>query len=120
MTNDQPDLSYVDRDGRPRLAYRLRPGTAPTLVFLPGYASDMDGAKATALEAFAAERGLAMLRFDYSGTGSSEGAFEEGTLARWIADAMAVLDLLEVESFWLGPRWGRGSPFISRFTCRTG
>ena len=50
-------------------------------MFLPGYASDMEGAKALALDAFADERGLAMLRLDYSGTGSSGGRFEDGTLA---------------------------------------
>lgn len=94
MTDNQPRLSYLERDGRPRLAYRSRPGAAPALMFLPGYASDMDGAKANALDAFAAQRGPAMLRFDYSGTGSSEGAFEEGTVAGWIADALAVIDLI--------------------------
>ena len=36
-------------------------------VFLPGFRSDMTGDKATALAAFCAERGQAMLRFDYSG-----------------------------------------------------
>ena len=29
-------------------------------------------------------RGLAMLRFDYSGTGLSGGSFDEGTLDRWL------------------------------------
>src|SRR6185503_9888104 len=62
--------------------------------FLPGYASDMEGAKALALDAFAAERGLSMLRFDYSGTGSSAGRFEDGTLALWLEEALAILDQL--------------------------
>jgi pimeloyl-ACP methyl ester carboxylesterase len=77
-----------------RLAYRLRQGTGPTLMFLPGYASDMEGAKALALDRFAAERGLAILRFDYSGTGSSQGAFGEGTLDRWLAQALHMIDAL--------------------------
>ena len=77
-------LSFLDpRDG-PHLAFRLREGAQPTLLFLPGYASDMEGSKAVALDAFAERRGLAMLRFDYSGTGSSKGGFEEGTLQRWL------------------------------------
>jgi pimeloyl-ACP methyl ester carboxylesterase len=54
----------------------------------------MEGAKALALDAFAAERGLSMLRFDYSGTGSSAGRFEDGTLALWLEEALAVLDQL--------------------------
>jgi pimeloyl-ACP methyl ester carboxylesterase len=61
------DLSYLEVAGR-RIAYRLRDGASPTLVFLPGYASDMEGTKAQALDAFASRRGVAMLRLDYSGT----------------------------------------------------
>jgi pimeloyl-ACP methyl ester carboxylesterase len=87
------DLRYLDVAGR-RIAYRRRKGSAPTFVFLPGYASDMDGAKAQALDAFAEGRGQAMLRFDYSGTGSSEGNFEDGTLAAWLDESLAVVDQL--------------------------
>ena len=89
---EQP-VQYLDRSGS-RLAYRRREGRGPTLLFLPGYASDMDGSKAIALDAFAAERGLAMLRFDYSGNGASEGRFEDGTLASWTDDAVEALDRL--------------------------
>ena len=67
--------------GRPLDRLSAARGNAPTIVFLPGYASDMEGAKALALDAFAERRGLAMLRLDYSGTGSSGGRFEDGTLA---------------------------------------
>lgn len=88
---NQPELAFVDHDST-RLAYRLREGSAPTLVFLPGYASDMAGSKALALDRFAERRGLALLRFDYSGTGSSEGRFEDGTLERWIGDAAGLVD----------------------------
>ena len=84
---------FLDLDGT-RLAYRLRKGSPPTLMLLPGYASDMEGAKALALDSFAKARGLAMLRFDYSGTGASEGAFEEGTLGGWIDQAVHLLDHL--------------------------
>jgi pimeloyl-ACP methyl ester carboxylesterase len=84
------DLEVGDR----RIAYRLREGGSPRLIFLPGYASDMEGTKALALDGFAQERGLGMLRFDYSGTGSSSGRFEEGTLAKWLEEALAALDRL--------------------------
>jgi len=87
------ELEYHEANGR-RVAYRRRQGTAPTLVFLPGYASDMEGAKALALDAFAAARGTAMLRFDYSGTGASDGHFEDGTLATWLEDALTAVDQL--------------------------
>ena len=89
----QAEVQYIDVGGR-SIAYRHRPGNPPTLLFLPGYASDMDGAKATALDAFAERRGVAMLRLDYSGTGSSGGRFEDGTLALWLQEALAAVDQL--------------------------
>ena len=88
-----PELAHFDIGGRD-IAYRLRPGRAPTLVFLPGYASDMDGNKALALDAYADRNGLGLLRFDYSGTGSSGGRFEEGTLELWLEESLAALDHL--------------------------
>ena len=91
MDNSEP--SYRDVGGH-RIAYRQREGSSPTLVFLSGYASDMEGAKATALDAFAAECGLGCLRFDYSGTGSSSGRFDDGTLGLWIDEALDLTDAL--------------------------
>ena len=89
----QCELAYIEV-GERSIAYRLRSGNEPTLVFLPGYASDMEGAKAQALDGFAERRGLGMLRFDYSGTGSSGSKFEDGTLALWLEEAIAVTDQL--------------------------
>ncbi len=77
---------------RPRLAYHHTAGTGPTIVFLPGYASDMQGAKALALEAWARDTGRAFLRFDYAGCGQSEGAFADQTLAGWRDDTLAMID----------------------------
>ena len=85
------ELAYIDIDDR-SIAYRFRHGNAPTLIFFPGYASDMEGAKALALDAFAERRGVGMLRFDYSGTGSSGGSFQNGTLALWLEEALALVD----------------------------
>jgi len=87
------ELRFIDVAGR-RIAYRLREGAGATLLFLPGYASDMEGTKALALDAFAQRRRLSMLRLDYSGTGSSGGRFEDGTLALWLEEALAALDRL--------------------------
>ncbi len=77
---------------RPRLAYHHTAGTGPTIVFLPGYASDMQGAKVLALEAWARDTGRAFLRFDYAGCGQSEGAFTDQTLAGWRDDTLAMID----------------------------
>ncbi|MEJ8631357.1 alpha/beta hydrolase [Sphingomonas sp. I4] len=62
------------------------------MVFLPGYASDMQGSKAVALEAWARANGSPFLRFDYGGCGESEGAFEDQALADWRDDVVAMLD----------------------------
>jgi pimeloyl-ACP methyl ester carboxylesterase len=87
------EIAYSEVGGR-SIAYRMRRGKAPMIVFLPGYGSDMEGAKALALDGFAERRGHAMLRFDYSGTGSSGGQFEHGTLASWLEEAVALVDRL--------------------------
>lgn len=54
--------------------------------------SDMTGTKATALEAACRSSGRQYTRFDYSGHGQSEGAFTDGTIGQWAADATAILD----------------------------
>ena len=97
-TPEPAPLAYFDPgDGR-KIAYRLRPAdprvTGPTLLFLPGYGSDMDGTKAIQVDSYAAAAGLASLRFDYSGTGSSGGDFADGTLVRWLEEVVAMIDLL--------------------------
>src|SRR3546814_9170691 len=82
------DPSFIARADGLRLAYRHRRGWGPTIVFLPGYMSDMEGGKATALDAWAEETGRAMLRLDYSGCGASEGRFADGTLSVWRDDVL--------------------------------
>ncbi|QIG79310.1 alpha/beta fold hydrolase [Stakelama tenebrarum] len=77
-----------------KLAYHLTEGTGPTIVFLPGYASDMSGSKALALEAWAKAQGRGYLRFDYSGCGESRGDFEDQTLDSWRDDALSLIDAL--------------------------
>ena len=78
-------------DGR-RIAFRHAPGTGPTVVFLPGYRSDMAGGKATALIDWAEAAGRACLLLDYSGCGESGGEFAQGTLGRWLEEATALVE----------------------------
>jgi pimeloyl-ACP methyl ester carboxylesterase len=84
----------LDRGDSAGLAWQRLAGRSPTLVFLPGLRSDMRGEKATMLAAFCAALGQACLRFDYSGHGASGGRFEDGTIGRWAADAVAAIDAL--------------------------
>ena len=78
-------------DGTP-IAMRHRAGTGPTIIFLPGYASDMAGTKAIALDDWATRTGHPLLRFDYGGCGESGGAFEDQTLDGWLGDALIAVD----------------------------
>jgi pimeloyl-ACP methyl ester carboxylesterase len=91
-----------------RIAVRARPaqgaGQAPGLFWLSGFNSDMKGTKAVALDAWAAERGRACVRFDYSGHGESGGRFVDGTIGRWLEDAVAVFS-----QFCQGPQVVVGS-----------
>ena len=82
---------FVTRADGVRLAYRYLRGEGPTIIFLPGYMSDMQGGKAQALAEWAADTGHTMLRLDYSGCGESEGTFENGTLDIWRDDVLAVI-----------------------------
>jgi pimeloyl-ACP methyl ester carboxylesterase len=94
MGTDLTQTGWLDRGDGVRLAWSRLPGRGPTVVFLPGYASDMTGTKARALAADCAARGQAMLRFDYSGHGASGGRFEDGTIGVWLGDALRVIDAL--------------------------
>ncbi len=84
----------LDRGDGVHLAWRQLDGGGPAVVFLPGFGSDMAGTKGEALAAWCAEHGRAMLRLDYSGHGASDGAFVDGTIGRWTADALCVIDAL--------------------------
>ena len=84
-------LQHLSHRGR-SLAFRRLEGRGPTIIFLPGYMSDMEGSKALALEAWARSQGRAFVRFDYGGCGLSAGAFQDQTLAGWRGDVLAMID----------------------------
>jgi pimeloyl-ACP methyl ester carboxylesterase len=77
---------------RRRIAVRQQAGAGPGLLWLSGYKSDMKGTKAEALAHWALATGRACTRFDYSGHGESGGVFTDGTIGRWLEDALAVFD----------------------------
>lgn len=84
----------MDRGDGVRLAWVRTPGRGPTTVFLPGFRSDMGGAKALATEAWCRASGAPCLRLDYSGHGASDGAFVDGSIGEWAADALLLIDRL--------------------------
>jgi len=87
-----PDFLTTDT-GR-RIAYEQTPGQGPGIVFLCGLKSDMQGSKAVHLENWARMQGRAFLRFDYSGHGQSSGAFTDGCIGDWAADADDAINAL--------------------------
>ena len=93
-SNDQAQPARLARPDGQTIAYHRTPGATPGVVFCGGYASDMTGTKAVALEEFCRARGRAFVRFDYLGHGASSGDFAEGTIGRWADDAIAVIDAL--------------------------
>jgi len=80
----------VGEDGR-QIAVLHRPGEAHGVFWLGGFKSDMQGSKAQALDDWAAQNRRQATRFDYSGHGRSGGRFEDGTISRWLEEALAVL-----------------------------
>ena len=88
------------------VAVNRREGRGPTVIFLPGYASDMAGSKALALDDWAARTGRAFVRFDYRGCGESEGAFEDFTLEDWRDDALAAIDAIDGPVVLVGSSMG--------------
>src|SRR6202140_1723981 len=110
MTNSaasgqHPAFIVVGKDSAARgIAVRGRAGGSPGLFWLGGFNSDMQGTKALALDAWAAEHNRACVRFDYSGHGESGGAFIDGTIGRWLEESVAVF-----EKFCVGPQVVIGS-----------
>jgi pimeloyl-ACP methyl ester carboxylesterase len=85
------DVEFIDRGDGVRLALERIDGAGPTFVWLSGFKSDMAGTKAEALARWAGQTGRSFLRFDYSGHGRSDGAFADGSIGRWLADAETVV-----------------------------
>ncbi|MFS8114490.1 alpha/beta hydrolase [Rhizobium jaguaris] len=89
-------LSIGNGDDQRQIAMQLRAARkgvkGPTFVWLSGYRSDMSGTKALELDALAERLGLSCIRFDYSGHGQSGGRFTDGTISRWLEEALAVID----------------------------
>jgi pimeloyl-ACP methyl ester carboxylesterase len=74
-----------------RIAVLSRPGDGVPVVWLGGFKSDMASTKAEHLDIWAKDNGRPFLRFDYSGHGQSDGRFEDGTIGRWLEEALAVI-----------------------------
>lgn len=87
-------MSKLKLSPKGELAYHKLKGKQPGLVFLHGFKSDMEGAKALALEEFCWKEGRQFIRFDFRGHGKSSGTFNDFRIGMAKEDAIAVLDNL--------------------------
>lgn len=85
---------YLTRPDGERLALKQVEGEGPTILWVGGFRSDMEGTKALALDAAAQERGWAFVRYDHFAHGQSSGAWRDATVGRWCDDACALVDHL--------------------------
>ncbi|MEL7177106.1 MAG: alpha/beta hydrolase [Pseudomonadota bacterium] len=109
-------MSYLNTPQNRRIAYHYSDGQGPGVVFLGGFKSDMEGSKATHLEAWCRAQNRAYLRFDYSGHGGSDGAFTDGCIGEWAADAQAAItELTDGPQVLVGSSMGG---WISLLTAR--
>ena len=91
--NDDATLRLARPDGE-TIAYKQVEGEGPTVVWIGGFRSDMEGTKALALDQAARELGWRFLRFDHFAHGASSGNWRQATVGRWREDAIAVIDAI--------------------------
>ncbi|WP_309627262.1 alpha/beta hydrolase [Brevundimonas sp.] len=89
------DIGHLKRPDGETIAYRRIVGADPTVVWIGGFRSDMEGTKALALEAAAIERGWSYVRYDHFAHGRSSGDWRQATIGRWREDAIGLIDSLE-------------------------
>ncbi len=78
-----------------RIAFQRQLGDdRPGILFLGGFASDMEGTKAVFLSQRAKTASLSFTRFDYRGQGKSSGLFSDATIGSKLDDSFNVFDRL--------------------------
>ena len=65
--------------------------SAPFIVFLHGFMSDLEGKKPNTFLKFAKKNKLSFLALEYSGHGKSSGKFINGNISKWTKDTTLVI-----------------------------
>lgn len=86
------DLETLTRPDGETLAFKRVRGEGPTIVWIGGFRSDMEGTKALALDAAARANGWNFIRYDHFAHGRSSGDWRQATIGRWREDAIALID----------------------------
>jgi len=65
--------------------------SAPFIVFLHGFMSDLDGKKPKSFLKFAKKNKLGFLALEYSGHGKSSGKFTKGNISKWTKETSILI-----------------------------
>lgn len=87
-------IEHLHRPDGEALAFKRIHGTGPTVLWIGGFRSDMEGTKALALDAAARAQGWNYVRYDHFAHGVSSGDWRQATIGRWREDAIALIDHL--------------------------
>lgn len=78
------------------------PGKYPVILMLHGFSGDhiVSGFKFPRVSRLLVERGFVTVRFDFRGSGDSEGNFEDMSILTELSDAMEVLGYIKKKDFY--------------------
>lgn len=78
-----------------------RPGKVPFVILFHGFCDDRNEINFvhTELSRRLCERGIASVRFDFAGSGDSDGRFEDMTVSSEVEDGLAILDYVKSLDF---------------------
>ena len=74
------------------VSFRQVTGDQPGVFYLHGTRSSIDSTKATFVERFCRDKGIAFTSLNFRGHGDSSGDFTDFTISDWFDDAVSILD----------------------------
>ena len=88
-------MNYLQLSGNNEtIAYKKLQGNRGSIVFFGGFASNMNGNKATHLYKFCQKNDISLILFDYLGHGYSTGKFLDHTISDWYHNCFSIINEL--------------------------
>ena len=92
-TKCQGGLPIQLSNTKPSIAFGRLSGATPSVVYLPGFKSSMNGRKGDFLLEYCRKRSLEYVSFDYRANGLSQGDWAtQATISNWLTDSLWILD----------------------------
>jgi len=91
MSGGRDGVSFFLNKNGHKLAYEKVTGSAPNILYIPGFMSGKDGEKAEHLRSHCTKLGRTFVRYDPTCIGQSEGSVEEVQFKDWVEDAAKML-----------------------------